>query len=247
MPFQPFNTGSEDPTEYQDERIDDMELPPNTEMNFDEMVHTIKTIDTKPEKEHEQEHDDVGPTPTTPRPNMPPSRDSEAPLLDKYPAELKAPDSAGQETSDDPDDDVMSMNTDINRHERSLSVISTQISEMSKKVNLLPDLDSKLRALSTRNNELESRFTQVSQDMDNLRKSFNMYQSSTANKIADVERRAAEKQLSTSAVASDDIIPPAEIHVTRDHVPGTNRQSETVPKSAVEAKPVKRRAVVHDW
>nr|WKE35284.1 hypothetical protein [Plasmopara viticola lesion associated mononegaambi virus 8] len=249
MAFEPFQFGKNTTSAEPEEHVDDLELPPDVEVNYDEMAKVISDIDTTKNNEMplSERDETVGPTPTTPRPMLPPSKDSEAPMVYSYPTELKRPEDRGQETSDDPDDDVMSMNTDINRHERTLSLVSTQIAEMSKKVNLLPDLDSKLRALSTRNNELESKFTKVSQDMENLRKSFNMYQSSTANKIADVERRAAEKQLSVSAVASDDIIPPSEVHETRQSVPSTNRQPETLSASAVAPVPAKKKAVVHDW
>lgn len=215
-------------------------------MNYEEMAKHIKEIDTS-KKDDKPGHEEILPTPTTPRPPMPPSQDSKAPMV-SYPTELKRPSDAGQETSDDPDDDVMSMNTDINRHERSLSAISTQLADMNRKVDLLPDLDSKMRALSTRNIEMETRFARLSQDMENLKRSFNMYQSSTANKIADVERRGAEKQLSLNAVASDDIVPPTEVHESRPSADvSTNRQPETLAQSAVQPKPMKKRAIINDW
>lgn len=257
MNFEPFNTSSETRDEASGEVKDDLEIPPGVEVDYDKMASTIRDMGHDKVSTQREESapvvppadDHTLPTPTTPRPQMPPAQDSQTPLVTNYPTELRRPKHYEQETSDDPEDDVMSINTDINRHDRSLSRISNQLDDMTKKVNLLPDLDMKIRTLSTRNNELESKITQVSHDMENLRKSFNMYQSSTANKIADVERRAAEKQLSTTATPSDDVIPPSEVNESRQTPVDTmtNRQPETLSQAPLAPVQKKKKAVIPDW
>jgi len=252
MAYNPFDTAREPEQEERvDHAVDDLEMPEGAELDFTAMTQTIdkiaKGVDEDVEVK-EPEAEGTGPTPTTPRPRMPPSKDSEAPLVPgHFSLESSGKNSGDHETDDDPDDDVLSMNTDINRHERTLSVISRQISEISNKVNMIPDLDSKVRSLTKMNSEMETRCKVLSQEIENMRKSMNMYQSSTANKIADVERRAAEKQLSVSAIKDDTLIPPSEIHSVRDERITTNRAAETIPAIAVSAKPAKKRAVIADW
>jgi len=250
MAYNPFDTETNDESvEHVEDPIDDLELPEGEELDFGKMINTIKKVDEGiMPKEQEHGNEEVGPTPTTPRPNLPPSKDSKAQLVpNSFSLDGRGSSPRGQETDDDPDDDVLSMNTDINRHERSLSTITAQISDIAQKVNMLPDLDSRMRSLVKSNAEMETRCKTLSQEIENLRKSMNMYQSSTANKIADVERRAAEKQLSTTAVPDTTLVPPAEIHSVRDPDVTVNRPGETIPAIAVASAPVKKRAVISDW
>lgn len=246
MAYNPFDMGNAQDSGAMDKTpMDDLEIPEGEDLDFEQMSRTIRDIDTT---QAISSSDTAEPTPNTPRPNLPPSQDSQAPFIPVSPEITRRNQAPHEvETSDDPDDDVMSMNTDINRHERTLSTISQQIREIMKKIDMIPDVDNKIRSLSKSNAEMESRFTKVSQEMENLRKSFNMYQSSTANKIADVERRAAEHQLVSDPVADPGIIPPAEIHLVRDPAPDMNRQSDTIGRSAVEPVMRKKKAVVADW
>jgi len=243
MSYNPFaREPQQDDRSQQPEVEDDLEIPPGEDLDYDKMQQTIRNIEVNPDSSQQQE-DVPGPTPTTPRPTMPPSQDSKA-AFGTHPYQGAQ---ISQETSDDPDDDVMSMNTDINRHERTLSMISNQIREISNKVDMIPDMDAKIRALSKSNVEMESRFARVSQELEQVRKSFTMYQSSTANKIADVERRAAEKQLIHDPVPDASIIPPSEINVVRDAAPSMGRQSETIGHIATSAQPAKKKANIPDW
>lgn len=243
MAYNPFASDEQPVSRSQQPEVeDDLELPPGEDLDFDKMTKTIQEIEVSSEPAVSQ--DDVpGPTPTTPRPSMPPAQDSKA-LFDTNTYRDQHP---SQETSDDPDDDVMSMNTDINRHERTLSMISNQIRDINNKVDMIPDMDAKIRALAKSNTEMETRFSRVSHELDQLRKSFTMYQSSTANKIADVERRAAEKQLVHDPMPDTSIVPPSEINAVRDAVPNMNRQSETIGHIAVSTQPVKKKANIPDW
>jgi hypothetical protein len=248
MAYNPFESNSKAETSDESRApLDDLEIPEGEDLNFDEMTATIDTINTTVSQDVNSS-DTAGPTPLTPRPVMPPSQDSQAPFIPISPVVTRstAPHQS-HETSDDPNDDVMSMNTDINRHDRALTQITQQMREISNKIDMIPDIDSKIRMLSKSNAEMESRFARISQELENMRKSFNMYQSSTANKIADVERRAAEHQLTTQPTLDSGLIPPAEIHSVRDQVPDMGRQSDTVNRSAVEVPPKKKKAVVADW
>lgn len=226
--------------------VDDLEMPEDAELDFSKMAQTIQAIDNG-EEESAAANEDPGPTPTTPRPTLPPAEDSQLPL--GVDSTDRRESTVTRETEDDPDEDVMSLNTDINRHERSIDSLSTSIREIMKRLDLLPDLDAKIRSLSKSNDEMNTRFESAKQEIQNLRQSFNLYQSSTANKIAEVERKGAEKQLNTEVKADTSLIPPSEVHMSRSPAPTMemNRQSDTIPHIAVDPKPVKKRAVIDDW
>lgn len=152
------------------------------------------------------------------------------------------------ETQDDPNDDVLSMATDVNRHSRVLTDMRSAMEKMARQLNIIPEIDARIRTLTTKNDELESTIKRLTTDLSQVKQSFNMYQSSTANKIADVERRAAEHQLRIDVPAStDDVIPPLELNVERDQVTSMNRQSDTLPSQPITVEKKKKVANLSDF
>lgn len=187
-------------------------------------------------------------TPTATRPSLA-AIDSSANIMGAPVQNSKDSKDSNEETMDDPNEDVMSLATDVNQHARALDDIRGAIAKMSRQLEIIPALDARIRTLTSENDELKSTIKRLSSDMTQIKQSFNLYQSSTANKIADVERRAAEKQLRLDVpVETEAVIPPSELSVSRD-TPSSSSQQGGIPLSppaAVEKKK-KKVAILSDF
>lgn len=230
-----------------EEVIDTMEIPPGEDLNFDAAAETIQKLNASGQ-------DAPAETPTTPRPGIGQHMASSDNLVASDEADEGSYEDADsgtprEETQNDPDEDIMSLNTDINQHRREIDSLRAEMRAIAKQLQIIPDLDSKLRRLLSSNDENLAHIAELKGDMANVKQSFNRYQTATSNKIADVERRGFLKQLSADPKPEESVIPPEHVSMIRDPVVPMGRQVDTIPAAAVSGKEQKKLsvAVVPDW
>jgi len=248
MSHNPFAVDAphEDP-DVPEETIDNLEIPPGEDIDFEAAAETIQKLNTSgPDAPAE--------TPTTPRPGAGQRMASSDNLTTSDEADAGSYEDADEgtpreETQNDPDEDIMSLNTDINQHRREIDSLRAEMRAIAKQLQIIPDLDSKLRRLLATNDENLAHIAELKGDMANVKQSFNRYQTATSNKIADVERRGFLKQLAADPKPEESVIPPEHVSMIRDPVVPMNRQVDTIPSAAVSGKQQKKLtvAVVPDW
>jgi len=153
------------------------------------------------------------------------------------------------DVTDDQDideDEALSVNTDINRHQREIESIGSALSAINRKIDVLPDLDARMRKMALEFDEIQGKIAALQGDLTNTKRSFNLYQSNTANKIVDVERRALEKQLRADAKADTSLVPPDVVTAAGSDT-GMNRQVDTAAQSALAPQVKPKSADMSDW
>lgn len=139
-------------------------------------------------------------------------------------------------------DDLLSVNTDINRHEEELQVVQKRITDIAKKIEVVPKLDDRIRKSETTLDDVLAQLKAISIAQKELAKSFNVYQTNTASAIASVERKAKERQLTTAPpVDIESMIPPEEIVMTRpeqDYTPDLPHPASEKAKGKLPVKVV---------
>jgi len=143
--------------------------------------------------------------------------------------------------------DVLSAASEVSGHRKQLRRLTTQLAQLDAKVDNMVSMDSKIRKLESTLSEHTTRLDSISTSFSNLSKSFTMYQTNMASKIADVERRHATKQLSVDAPTTDNfVVPPSDIDIVRDTVtlPVTG---PALPSSIAAPKIQKKRADLSGW
>lgn len=145
----------------------------------------------------------------------------------------QSPEDPGTDGAHDATEDVLSIATDVNRHDADIEHLTSRVRSLESQLEAIPALDIRLRKIEESASESISRLNSISSVLTDLRASFNTYQSNTANKIADVERRAAQKQLRTNPpVPSSAVVPPSEVSISRTGVPDPE-QTPTAVKPRV--------------
>jgi len=189
------NEPSDEPKVFNSE-MDELPLPEGEEMPpLSDILKTAKSVVLED-------------SPTTPRPGLGISTGSSNVNNSNH--------STPTEENDDIGHDVLSVTSDLNRQSQELESLRTAIREINNKLNVLPGLDIGFRKLQTTTDELARKIEHTSSGLTNLQKSFNLHQSAIANKIADVERRAATKQLTLDPKPLEmEEIPPDMVSVSR--------------------------------
>jgi len=133
-------------------------------------------------------------------------------------------------------EDLVSVETDVNRHNDEIAELGSRMSQIEKRLLVVTSLDDRLRRLESLLDNVLTKEKETSLSQADLIKSFNIYQTNTARAIADVERRAATKQLRPEPIIeSEKIIPPPEVSASRVAAypdSGTTPTQATIASSA---------------
>jgi hypothetical protein len=150
-----------------------------------------------------------------------------------------------QESPHDLGEDLLSVETDVNRHNEDIGELQRKVGQIGERVNVMVHLDDRLRKLEIALESLTGKLVGVAERQTELHKSFATYQSNTSRAIAAVERRAAEKQLRMNPkIETDSLVPPAEIEMSRSAA--TGEYVET-PDTAKPSKSSSKVANLDDW
>lgn len=138
----------------------------------------------------------------------------------------------------DADFDVLSTQNDVDEQRDALDRLSLDVRMISAKVDKQADMDLTIRTLMAKIDELSTAVATIRDTQKVMRADMTQYQTITAQSIADVERRAATKQLSTNAKPIAAISsPPSEVTVSRPQTT-TDVQGEMV--APVQEAPVRK-------
>lgn len=170
-------------------QMDDIEMPDDTDFPPPE---ALLKLTTELDKKAEALEEDPGTA-------KPPARPDTPELVEK-----------------DIGDEFLSVTSEVNEHSSRIVELSTQIREIDLKVQQVTKLDGEVRSMTQTVSEVKLSVSDLVKSVSELRKGMTQFQTHVASKIADVERRAATKQLSTEAVADPGaLIPPSEIVASR--------------------------------
>lgn len=181
--------------------MDDLEIPEGIEFpSTDSLLKLTTTLDTKAR--------DIDATPVASQ-NPHPSHSFES----EEESRSVSPDIPEEK---DLGHEFLSVTSDVNAHSDQIHELSSQMRAQDAKISQVVELDSLVRKLKSEIADMMSDIKELKSVTIELRKSFTQYQTITAQKIADVERRAVTKQLISSAVADvESLVPPAEVSVER--------------------------------
>lgn len=164
--------------------------------------------------------------------------------LDKHVKEIEdAPDTAKPQRSpvvipSDVGEDLLSVTSDVNQQGVEISALKAKVSEMGKWIPMITELDATIRTSSAKQKEdvesLKAEIKQLSMIIRDLRQGFSMYQTATAARISDVERKLLTGQGPSPPVeVREEIVPPDTVTMVRDPEMGATTDIPPVPKPKI--------------